>query len=168
MNAIIFIYWPVLSDNLTSSPLQFSGVTAGHRSVAIGTGDTEENSPELRTVTPRSVSDSLGWVAHQVWKQEWEVVVYLIFLRVTRVACRLHSFFAPSLSVSLSCIKTHFHTYPCRHLLTHIFFVCITPLSSSLTQYIPVILNSKAQVQPCSRVCVSEIVSAIPVPTAVT
>lgn len=92
VNAIIFIYWPMLNDNFTSIPLQFSGVTTGHRSVAMGTGNTEENSPELRTVTPYAVSHSLSWVAHQVWKQEWEVVVYLIFLRVTRVACQLHSF----------------------------------------------------------------------------
>lgn len=79
-----------------------------------------KNSPEHQTATPYAVSNSLGWVAHQVWKQEWEVVVYLIFLRVTRVACQLHSF-SHSLFLFLSPAQKPIFTRTLVDICSHIF-----------------------------------------------
>lgn len=146
MNAVIFLHWPVLIDGFTSIPLRSSGVTAYHHSVAMGTGKKFSSAPysdALRRLRQTRLSCTSGA------KAGVRSCCLFNFPTSHKSGPSAPLFFTLSLSVSLSRIKTHFRTYPCRHLLTHIFFVCITPLSSSLTQYIPVILNSKAQVQPC-------------------
>lgn len=61
-------------------------------------------------------------------------------------------FFTLPLFLSLSYVETYFHTYPCGCLLSHIFFVCITPLRGSLTQYI--FLLSGTAKHRCNPVCV--------------
>lgn len=149
MNAVVFIHWPVLNDNFTSIPFS----PRGSSQVAAQLPWEQETRRKILLSTKQwhlmpSPTDSVE-LHIQVWKQEWEVVVYLISLRVTRVACQPHSF-SHSLFLFLSpAWKPIFTRTLVDILLTHIFFVCIAPLSSSHTQYIPVILNSKAQVQPC-------------------
>lgn len=147
INPIIFIHWPVLNNNFTS--VLFS--LRGSSQVAVQLPWQQETRRKILLSTKQwhlmpSPTDSVE-LHIQVWKQEWEVVVYLIFLRVTRVACQPHSFFFSHscLSLSLSCIKNPFSHLP-LWTFAHTYFLC---LHSSLTQYIPVILNSKAQVQPC-------------------
>lgn len=158
MKAKVFIHWPALNDNFTS--VSFS--PQGSSKVAQFPWEQETQRKILLSskqwhLMP-SPTDSAG-LHIQVWKKEWEVVVYLFFLRVTEWPVNPTLFHTPSFSFSLL-QKNPFSHIPCGHLLTHIFFVCITPLSSSLTQYLPVILSNRgAQVQPC--LCISEIVAVV-------
>lgn len=151
INAII--HWFEPNDNSdTFSPRRSSQV--GAQLPWEQDGDTKENSPVHQTVTPYAVSDRLSWVAHASVKAGVRSCCLFNFPTSHKNGLSTPLFFTPALSLSLSCLKTHFRTYPGGRLLTHIFFVCASPLSSSLTQYNLVILNSTgAQVQPCVCVC---------------
>lgn len=97
----------------------------------------------------------------QVWKQEWEVVVYLIFLRVTRVACQPHSF-SHSLILFLSPASKPIFTRTLVDICSHIFSLSASLHSIQFSHTIYSCYFEQQSTGATLPVCVSEIVSVIP------
>lgn len=153
MNAVIFFHWLVLNDGFTSVPLQLSEVTVGHHTVAMGTRRKQEgnfswapNSDTLLRLRQTRLSCTSSV------KAGVRSCCLFNFLTSHKSGQSTPLFFTLPLLLSFSYVETYFHTYPCGCLLSHIFFVCITPLRGSLTQYI--FLLSGTAKHRCNPVCV--------------
>lgn len=146
-----------------------SGVIAGHRSVSMGTGDTEENSPWALSSDTWCCLRQTRLSCTYKCESRSEKLLFIYFSSQSQSGLSTPLAFTLLLSsFSFSSLHKDPFSHVARgHLLTHILFVCIAPLSRSLA-----IHSCYFEQQRCTdaalSVCTSESICYSCPPTAVT